>query len=121
MEILYQDDKDIMEGQRFESPTAPYFDEAEISWSPDGKSIAYTTKRLTGVSDAKSTNTDIYLYDLASSTEINITEGNKGYDKYPVFSPDGTKIAYQSMERDGYESDLDRLFVYDIKQKYVPG
>ena len=52
-----------------------------------------------------------------SSTEINITEGNKGYDKYPVFSPDGTKIAYQSMERDGYESDLDRLFVYDIKTR----
>ncbi len=47
--------------------------------------------------------------------EINISEGNKGYDKYPVFSPDGSMIAYQSMERDGYEADLDRLFVYNIK------
>jgi hypothetical protein len=28
--------KDIMEGQKYESPTAPYFDENEISWSPDG-------------------------------------------------------------------------------------
>lgn len=108
--------KDIMEGQRFESPTAPDFDEAEIAWSNDGKAIAYTSKRLTGKADAKSTNTDIFLYDLNSSKEINITDGNKGYDKIPVFSPDGSKIAYQSMERDGYESDLIRLFVYDIKE-----
>ncbi|MCX6254297.1 MAG: peptidase S9, partial [Bacteroidia bacterium] len=108
-------EKDIMERQRFESPTAPYFDEGEISWSPDGKLIAYTSKRLNGLADAKSTNSDIFLYELSSAKEINITEGNKGYDKNPVFSPDGSKIAYQSMERDGYEADLDRLFVYDIK------
>jgi len=107
--------KDIMAGQRFESPTAPDFDEREISWSPDGRFIAYTSKRLNGLEDARSTNTDIFLYELASSKEINITEGNKGYDKYPVFSPDGSKIAFQSMERDGYESDLDRLFVYNLK------
>jgi dipeptidyl aminopeptidase/acylaminoacyl peptidase len=107
--------KDIMEGQRFESPTSPYFDEGEIAWSPDGKSIAYTTKRLFGKEDAVSTNSDIYLYSLETGKEMNLTEPNKGYDKYPVFSPDGSMIAYQSMERDGYESDLNRLFVYSIK------
>ncbi len=111
-----KDTKDIMEGQRFESPTSPYFDESEISWSPDGKYIAYTSKKLNGLSDAKSTNSEIYLYDIKTSSEINITAGNKGYDKYPVFSPDGQKIAYQSMERDGYEADLNRLFLYDIRE-----
>lgn len=109
------DEKDIMQGQRFESPTAPNFDEGEIAWSPDGTFIAYTSKRMNGMADARSTNTDIFLYELSSLKEINITEGNKGYDRYPVFSPDGSKIAYQSMERDGYEADLDRLFVYDVK------
>jgi dipeptidyl aminopeptidase/acylaminoacyl peptidase len=108
-------EKDIMEGQRFESPTAPYFDEGEIAWSPDGKSIAYTTIRLTGKSYSLSTNSDIYLYNVESGKEVNISEGNMGYDKYPVFSPDGSMIAYQSMERDGYEADLDRLFIYNIK------
>jgi dipeptidyl aminopeptidase/acylaminoacyl peptidase len=108
-------EKDIMQGQRFESPLAPYFDEGEITWSPDGKSIAYTTKRLHGKADAVSTNSDIYLYDVASGKEVNISAGNLGYDRSPVFSPDGSMIAYQSMERDGYESDLDRLFVYNIK------
>lgn len=109
-------EKDIMEGQKFESPTAPYFDEGEISWSPDGKYIAYTVKRLRGRDDALSTNTDIILYDISKGNEVNIAEGNRGYDRYPVFSPDGSMIAYQSMERDGYEADLDRLFVYNIKE-----
>ncbi len=109
-------EKDIMEGQRFESPLSPYFDESEISWSPDGNFIAYTSKRLSGVADTKSTNSDIFLYNISDGKETNITKGNMGYDKCPVFSPDGSKIAYQSMERDGYESDLNRLFVYDIKE-----
>ncbi|MCK7542009.1 MAG: hypothetical protein MZV63_69540 [Marinilabiliales bacterium] len=49
--------------------------------------------------------------------EKNITEGNMGYDKTPVFSPDGSMIAYSSMEEDGYESDLERLFVYNIARR----
>ena len=108
-------EKDIMEGQKFESPTSPNFDETEISWSPDGSYIAYTSKRLRGMEDARSTNSDIFLYEIETGKETNITEGNRGYDRYPVFSPDGSKIAYQSMERDGYEADLDRLFIYDIQ------
>ncbi len=108
-------EKDIMEGQKFESPLSPYFDEAEIAWSPDGRFIAFTTKRLKGKEDAVSTNSDIILHEVSTGKEVNITEGNRGYDRYPVFSPDGSKIAYQSMERDGYEADLDRLLVYDIK------
>jgi len=110
-------EKDIMKDQKFESPTAPYYDDREISWSPDGKYVAYTSKRLRGIEDARSTNSDIYLHEIASGREINITDGNNGYDRYPVFSPDGSKIALQSMERNGYEADLDRLFIYNIKDK----
>ena len=40
-----------------------------------------------------------------------------GYDIEPVYSPNGKKIAWQSMERDGYESDKNRLFVYDFETK----
>ena len=37
-----------------------------------------------------------------------------GYDVEPVFSPDGGRIAWLSMERDGYEADRNRLFVHDF-------
>jgi len=110
-------EKDIMQDQKFESPTAPYYDEREITWSPDGRYIAYTSKRLRGIEDARSTNSDIFLHEIATGKEINITEGNNGYDRFPVFSPDGSKIALQSMERNGYEADLDRLVIYDIQGK----
>jgi dipeptidyl aminopeptidase/acylaminoacyl peptidase len=109
-----QEGKDIMEGETFDSPMSPFFDQTEISWSPDGKFIAYTCKKLTGKEYTLSTNSDIYLYNLESGDTQNITEGMPGYDKYPVFSPDGKKIAFQSMETPGYESDKDRLFLYDL-------
>jgi dipeptidyl aminopeptidase/acylaminoacyl peptidase len=107
-------EKDIMEGQRYDTPDSPWFDEADICWSPDGKYIAYACKKLTGKAYSLSTNTDIYLYDLTTGEEKNITEGNPGYDKLPLFSPDGSMIAYSSMKEAGYESDLERLFVYNM-------
>ena len=39
-----------------------------------------------------------------------------GYDTNPKFSPDGRYVAWLSMERDGYESDRNRLCVYDFKE-----
>ena len=41
---------------------------------------------------------------------------NVGYDTNPKFSPDGRYVAWLSMERDGYESDRNRLCVYDLKE-----
>lgn len=42
---------------------------------------------------------------------------NLGYDVNPTFSPDGKYIAWQSMARDGYESDRNRLCIYNIADK----
>lgn len=102
---------DIMEGEPWDAPMAPYFDAAEIAWNNAGTQLAYTCKKMTGKQYALSTNSDIYLYDLASNKTINITEGMMGYDKYPRFSPDDSMVAFTSMERDGNESDKNRLFV----------
>jgi Tol biopolymer transport system component len=38
----------------WDAPLAPYFDHAEISWSPDGKKLAYTCKPLMGAEYAVS-------------------------------------------------------------------
>ena len=106
----------------YDAPLAPYFDNAEIRLSPDGSKLAYTCKPLTGTEYALSTDSDIFLYDFASKATRNLSKeaaakGDEpfvGYDKYPVFSPDGTKIAFRSQRRPGNEADQQRLWVYDL-------
>jgi len=106
---------DIMFEEPFESPMKPFGGMEQINWSPDSKTVAYTCRKKTGVAYTLSTNSDIYLYDIANGRTTNLTEGMMGYDMAPVYSPDGKKIAWQSMERDGYEADKIRLFVADLE------
>ncbi len=106
--------KDIMQGEPYDSPLKPFSGMEEISWTPDEKQIAYTCKKLSGKEYTFSTNSDIYLYSIESGKVKNLTEGMMGYDKAPVFSNDGSKMAWLSMERAGFEADKDRLFILDI-------
>jgi dipeptidyl aminopeptidase/acylaminoacyl peptidase len=106
--------KDILEGEPFESPMKPWGGIEQLAWSPDSKTIAYTCRKKKGLEYAISTNSDIYLYNLENGKTKNLTEGMMGYDQNPVFSPNGKYIAFESMERDGYEADMNRLFVHDI-------
>lgn len=105
---------DILAGEPYESPMKPWGGIEQLAWSPAGDKIAYTSRKKTGLAYAVSTNSDIYIYDLATQKMENITEENKGYDTNPQYSPDGKYIAWQSMERDGYEADLNRLFIMDL-------
>lgn len=109
--------KDILLNEPYECPLAPFGGIEQVNWSPDSKVIAYTCRKKTGKAYAISTNSDIYLYDLEAGTTINISDGMMGYDVAPVYSPDGSMIAWQSMARDGYESDKNRLIVYDVAKK----
>jgi dipeptidyl aminopeptidase/acylaminoacyl peptidase len=106
---------DLMAGEPFDAPLKPMGGIEQITWRPDGKALAYTCKKKTGTADATSTNSDIYLYEIDTKTTKNLSEGMMGYDVEPRFSPDGSKIAWQSMERDGYEADKNRLMVKDLK------
>ena len=124
----YKDGK-ILEGvdiigadKAYDAPLAPYFDTAEICLSPDGTQLAYTCKPLKGTEYALSTDSDIFLYDFATAQTRNLskeaaTDEEKfvGYDKYPVFSPDGKKIAFRSQRRPGNEADQQRLWVFDLE------
>ncbi|AVM58901.1 peptidase S9 [Bacteroides heparinolyticus] len=106
---------DILEGEPYESPMKPWGGIEQLAWSPASDKVAYTCRKKTGLAYAISTNSDIYIYDLATKKTINITEENKGYDTNPQYSPDGKYIAWQSMERDGYEADLNRLFIMNLE------
>ncbi len=141
--------KDIMDGEPYEAPLAPFGGIEQISWSTDSKSVAYTCRKKTGVGYAISTDADIYLYDTQTGKTLNLCKpagykpvavdpthtmkdqavnskenlaNNPGYDTNPQFSPDGKYIAWQSMARDGYESDRNRLCIYNLatgEKKYV--
>ena len=105
---------DLLEGTPYESPMKPFGGIEQLAWHPNGKQIAYTCRKKTGLEYAISTNSDIYLYDVCTRTHKNITESNLGYDSNPAYSPNGQYIAWQSMERDGYESDENRLMILNL-------
>jgi len=135
------DAKDILEGEPYECPVLPFGGTEQFCWSPDGKQIAYTSRKKTGVQYVISTDTDIYVYNVETGKTTNVCkpEGytepeadplesmehqrknlsgadiNAGYDQDPQFSPDGTMLAWKSMKREGYESDRTRLCVLDLR------
>lgn len=110
---------DIMPNERYDAPTMPFGGEEQMNWSVDGKTIAYTCKKVSGTEYAKSTNTEIYLYNIETGKTVNISQPNKGYDVEPRFSPDGKHIAWLSMERAGFEADKNRIFVMDLSTKNI--
>jgi TolB protein len=77
---------------------APGYD-AEGSYSPDGKSIIFTSFRD---GDA-----EIYIMDADGKNPRRITR-SKGYDGGPFFAPDGKKIIYRS---DRKQNDMLQVYI----------
>ena len=106
---------DILAGEDglYELPTEPFGGLEQLSWSPDSRFIAYSCRKLVGKRYAFSTNTEIYIYNV-DTAETEMIEMGGGYDTDPVWSPDGSKLCWISMERDGYEADKQRLIVAEV-------
>ena len=105
--------KDILEAETelYELPTEPFGGLEQLSWSPDGRFIAYSCRKLVGKKYAFSTNTDIYIYNVETGECARVECSANGYDTDPVWSPDGKSLAWVSMERDGYEADKQTMVV----------
>ena len=103
---------DLMKDRRVDCPVPPFGGREQITWSPDGKQIAFTIKDVDRW--AESTNSDVFILDISEPTKVkNISESMEGYDNDPVYSPDGRFLAFHSMARPGFESDRNRIMVYD--------
>ena len=112
---------DLLEGEPYEAPMRPFNGIEDIAFSPDGNLIAYACRKKTGLEYSLSTNSDIYLYNVSTGETSNVSEGLMGYDTNPVFSPDGRSLIWIGMEHDGYESDLQVMYLYDLaKKQYHP-
>jgi len=106
--------KDIMQDEPYEAPMKPFGGIESLAWSADSRQLVYVSRKKTGMDYAFSTNSDLFLYSLESGETKNLTPEMMGYDTAPSFSPDGTKLAWLSMEHDGYESDKNRIMVMDM-------
>ena len=106
---------DILGGPEvlFQLPNGPVGGIEQLCWSPDGRYIAYSCKKKTGREYAFSTDTDIFIYCILTGETTQVTSGG-GYDTDPAWSPDGSRLAWLSMARDGYEADQTRLKVADL-------
>ena len=115
------DGLDLLAGEPYEAPMRPFNGIEDIAFSPDGNLIAYACRKKTGLEYSLSTNSDIYLYNVSTGETTNVSEGLMGYDTNPVFSPDGRSLIWIGMEHDGYESDLQVMYLYDLaKKQYRP-
>lgn len=98
----------------FEAPMEPSDGIEQVSISSDGRYVAYTCKKSKGAEYAVSTNSDIFVYDCLQKTTRNLSLDNKGYDKNPVFSPDGKWLMWNAMLTPGYEADKNQLILLDL-------
>ena len=80
------------DGSRLRNLTPkPVGDYADPAWSPDGRKLAFVSKR--------DGNSEVYVMNANGSGQRNLT-GNPAFDADPAWSPDGRKIAFAS-KRDG--------------------
>lgn len=97
----------------YDSPTFSLSGATDYDFSPDGREICFTSKRVPH--PESSTNDDLWLVPVTGGKAKNITADNPAYDGQPRYSPDGRSIAYRTQKIPGYESDLFRLAIYDRK------
>lgn len=104
--------RDLTPGD-FESPIFMLGGGRGYAWSPDSKELAFVSNR--DKDQATSTNGDVWIVPLAGGDPKNITQGNKGWDGSPLYSPDGKYIAMTSQETPGYEAAQFRLALFERK------
>jgi dipeptidyl aminopeptidase/acylaminoacyl peptidase len=101
----------VMDKLKADSPLPPFGGSEQFAFSPDGAELAFTMKLVNN--PAQSTDSNLYLYNLAERRLTNLTTGMPGYDQDPVYSPDGRYLAFNSMERAGFEADRIRIMLWD--------
>ncbi len=95
----------------FVSPTFMLGGGVGYNFSPDSKELCYVSNH--DPHPEASTNADLWIVPVTGGKAVNITEENKAWDGWPIYSPDGRYIAYRTQKIPKYESDRFRLALYD--------
>jgi dipeptidyl aminopeptidase/acylaminoacyl peptidase len=101
--------KDLMLAMDADTPSKPFGGPEEIAFTPGGRELIFTA-RDAGREEAWSTDFNLFAVPVDGSRPPRcLTAANKVWDTTPVFSPDGTTLAYLAMARPGYEADRFRI------------
>jgi dipeptidyl aminopeptidase/acylaminoacyl peptidase len=95
-------------------PSKPFGDASEYTFSPDSTKVIFATK-LKGSEESWSTNFDLYEVSADGGEARNLTQDNPAWDTQPMFSPDGSMLAWRAMKRPGFEADRFHIMVADLK------
>ena len=95
-------------------PSKPFGDASEYSFSPDSATLVFST-RIKGRTEPWSTNFDLYRASVTGGELQNLTADNPAWDTQPVFSRDGSLLAWRAMQRPGFEADRFHIMLLDLK------
>eukprot|EP00696_Hemimastix_kukwesjijk_P005152 gnl/Hemi2/16548_TR5539_c0_g1_i1.p1 gnl/Hemi2/16548_TR5539_c0_g1~~gnl/Hemi2/16548_TR5539_c0_g1_i1.p1 ORF type:complete len:693 (-),score=213.38 gnl/Hemi2/16548_TR5539_c0_g1_i1:39-2078(-) len=107
--------RDLMKSVSGHCPVPPFGDSECYSVTADASEVAYATH--TGEDIAWSTNTHIYTVSTAPPQEgggapLRVSTA-LGANSSPVYSPDGRYLAFLAMSTPKYESDRNRITIFD--------
>ena len=104
--LVASEPRDVTPGDRDAYPTSTTFSATQdFCFSPDSTHLVFSA--VPAMNESWSTNYDLCRVAISGgSTEWQtLTTANLAADGHPVFSPDGTKLAFRSQRKPGYEAD----------------
>ena len=111
-ELVASEPRDVTPGDRDSYPTSSTFSSTQdFSFSPDSTHLVFTA--VPANDEAWSTNYDLCRVPVSGGTTEwqTLTAGNPAADSHPMFSPDGTKLAWRAQRKPGYEADKWEILV----------
>jgi dipeptidyl aminopeptidase/acylaminoacyl peptidase len=105
-ELVASEPRDVTPGDRDSYPTSSTFSSTQdFSFSPDSTHLVFTAVPATD--EAWSTNYDLCRVPTTGGTTEwqTLTAANPAADGHPMFSSDGTKLAWRAQRKPGYEAD----------------
>ena len=74
--------------------------DGSASFSRDGKKIVFLSTRMTDYTKDFYTMAEVFIMNAVGTNQRQLTK-TETYKDYPTFSPDGKKILFLSLEKDG--------------------
>jgi dipeptidyl aminopeptidase/acylaminoacyl peptidase len=104
--------RNLLKDTILEAPVPPFGDEGDYSVSETH--VVFTSKDPK-LSPSWHTKQNIYMVSIkGDAPPVELTKGKHGATSSPTFSPDGKRVAWLQMARDGYESDRRVIHTLDV-------